>query len=69
MRVSARNVLRGTITRIELGAVNAQVTIEIARGVTIVSVITVESVKKLGLAEGGPAYAVIEASSVMVGGD
>ena len=53
--LSARNVLRGTVRKIELGAVNAQVTIEIARGVTIVSIITVDSVKNLGLVDGGPA--------------
>ena len=69
MKLSARNVLRGTVRSIEIGAVNAQVTLEIAPGVTIVSIITAESVKSLKLVQGGPAYAVIKASSVMVAVD
>jgi molybdopterin-binding protein len=69
MKISARNVLPGMIRDIEMGAVNAQLTIEIAPGITIVSIVTCDSVKHLGLAVGKPAYAVIKASSVMVGVD
>ena len=35
MKLSARNVLRGTIRKIEIGAVNAQVTLEIAPVVAV----------------------------------
>jgi molybdopterin-binding protein len=69
MRLSARNSLPGTIREIEMGAVNAQVTIEVAPGINIVSIITIDAVEKLGLAEGKRAYAVIKASSVMLGVD
>jgi molybdopterin-binding protein len=69
MKLSARNVLRGTIRKIEIGAVNAQITLEIAADVEVVSIITVDSVKRLGLVEGRTAYAVIKASSVMVAVD
>ncbi len=69
MKLSARNALPGTIRSIELGAVNAEVTIEIAPGLTIVSVITLDAVKGLGLKVGDHAYAVIKASSVMVAVD
>jgi molybdopterin-binding protein len=69
MKLSARNALAGTIRKIEMGAVNAEVTIEVAPGVTIVSIITMDAVKNLGLKEGRNAYAVIKASSVMVGVD
>jgi molybdopterin-binding protein len=69
MKISARNVLRGTVRNIEIGAVNAQVTLEVAPGVTVVSIITAESVNRLKLVQGGPAYAVIKASSVMVAVD
>jgi molybdopterin-binding protein len=69
MKLSARNTLPGTIRKIEMGAVNAQVTIEVAPGINIVSIITVEAVETLSLAEGKRAYAVIKASSVMVGID
>ena len=69
MKVSARNTLPGTIQKIEMGAVNAQVTIEVAPGINIVSIITVDAVKNLSLADGKRAYAVIKASSVMLGVD
>ena len=66
MKISARNILKGRITRIVDGAVNCEVTLEIAPGVEIVSIITKSSVHSLGLAVGGDACAVIKASSVMV---
>ena len=69
MKLSARNVLSGVIRKIDLGAVNGEVTIEVAPGVTIVSIITMDAVRSLGLKEGRNAYAVIKASSVMVGVD
>ena len=69
MKLSARNSLSGTIRKIEPGAVNAEVAIEVAPGITIVSIITLDAAKRLGLKEGQKAYAVIKASSVMVGVD
>jgi molybdopterin-binding protein len=69
MKLSARNSIPGVIRKIELGAVNAEVTLEVAPGIVIVSVITIEAVTNLGLKEGRNAYAVIKASSVMVGVD
>jgi molybdopterin-binding protein len=67
MRTSARNSLPGIIRKIELGSVNAEVTLEIAPGIEIVSIITVHAVENLGLKQGKQAFAVIKASSVMVG--
>lgn len=67
MRTSARNSLKGRIVALEHGSVNSVVTIEVADGVEIVSMITRDSAEKLGLAVGQEAYAVIKASSVMVG--
>jgi molybdopterin-binding protein len=69
MKLSARNSLPGTIRKIEPGAVNAEVTIELAPGLQVYSIITLDAVKDLGLKVGSPAYAVIKASSVMVGVD
>jgi molybdopterin-binding protein len=69
MRLSARNALPGVIRTIEPGAVNAEVTIELAPGLTVVSVITLDAVKSLNLKVGERAYAVIKASSVMVAVD
>ena len=69
MKLSARNVLRGTIRKVEIGAVNAEITLEIASGVQLVSIITADSVAALDLSEGKTAYAVIKATSVMVAVD
>jgi len=69
MKLSARNVLKGRVTAITPGAVNVEVVIEIAPGVQVVSIITKSSAESLGLAVGKEAYAVIKASSVMVGVD
>lgn len=69
MRVSARNVLKGKVVRLEPGAINTVVTMELAGGTQIVAVITKSSAQDLGLTVGREAYAIIKASSVMVGVD
>jgi molybdopterin-binding protein len=69
VKISARNTLPGVIRTIEPGAVTAEVTIELAPQLTVVSVITLDAVKSLNLKVGARAYAVIKASSVMVGVD
>jgi molybdopterin-binding protein len=69
MRISARNTLPGIVRKVEEGAVNAEVTIELAPNLSIVSIITLDAVKNLKLKTGDRAYAVIKASSVMVGVD
>lgn len=69
MKISARNVLPGTIVSIVRGPVTTEVTLEIAPGVQIVSTITSNSADSMQLKEGGKAYGLIKASSVMVGTD
>ena len=69
MKVSARNVLKGTIKQVVKGAVNTEVTLEVAPGVEITSIITSASALELGLAEGKVAYAVIKSSNVMMAVD
>jgi molybdopterin-binding protein len=69
MKLSARNVLKGKVMKIEHGAVNTEVTIELAGGAEVVSVITKSSAERLALKVGAPAYAVIKASEVMIAVD
>ena len=69
MRLSARNVLKGKVKKIIVGAVNSEVILELSKGVEVVSIITKESAENLKLAEGKEAYAVIKASNVMIGVD
>jgi molybdate transport system regulatory protein len=69
MKVSARNIFSGTVMKILKGAVNTEVTLALKGGDSIISVITNESVETLGLQEGKDAYAIIKASSVLIGTD
>ena len=65
MKLSARNILKGKIINIKKGATTAHVKIDIG-GQIVTSAITNEAVDELKLAEGQNAYAVINASDVMV---
>ena len=69
MKLSARNALPGIVRKIAPGAINAAVTIELAPGLIVVSVITLDAVNSLQLKVGDHAYAVIKASSVMIAVD
>ena len=69
MKISARNVLKGKVKVVKPGAVNTEVIIELPGGHEIVSIITIESAKTLGLAAGKEVYAIIKASNVMIGVD
>lgn len=66
MKISARNQLKGTVKEIKPGPVNSQVTVDIGGGNVITSMITTDSVKELGLSEGGTVHVVIKASEVML---
>jgi len=65
MKVSARNLIPGTVKSVTIGQVNAEVVID-AAGAAIVSVITKESAAALGIKAGSKVYAMIKASNVMV---
>lgn len=66
MRLSARNQLKGTVTAIKEGAVEAQVTIDVG-GQPITAVVTMDALKDLGVQVGGEAVAIIKADHVIVG--
>ena len=66
MRISARNVLPGTVVGITKGAVTSHVRIDIG-GAIVTAAITNEAVEALGLVEGAPASAIVKASDVMIG--
>ena len=69
MKLSTRNAFIGTITKIIRGPVSTEVTIRVAAGVEIVSVITTHSAKRLKLKKGQRAHALIKADHVIVGVD
>jgi len=66
MKISARNVLNGTVKEIQIGAVNAEVVVKLSNGAEIVSIITKESTERLQLSQGKQVSAVIKASDVMI---
>ncbi len=69
MKLSARNLIKGTVTEVVKGATTAHVRIDIGNNVIITSSITNEAVEELGLQKGQQAYAVIKASDVMIAVD
>jgi molybdopterin-binding protein len=66
METSARNQLAGTVVSVSLGAVMAEVAIDV-NGATVVAAITKESAERLGLAEGKSVVAIVKATDVMIG--
>ena len=69
MKLSARNQLKGKVVNINRGAVNSIVSIDIGGGNIITATISCSAVDELGPELGSDAYAVIKATSVMVGVD
>ena len=69
MKVSARNTFAGTVANITQGAVNAEVTISLKGGIPLTAVVTNGAIDNLGLTVGAEAYAIIKASSVIIGTD
>ena len=52
MKISARNVIKGKVKKVTVGAVNDEVIVELPGGNEIVSIITKSSAESLGLAPG-----------------
>ena len=69
MQLSARNVLKGTVRRVDHGAVESEILLELSPGVEIVSTITKRSAEQMNLRPGSTAWAVIKASNVIIGVD
>jgi len=65
MKISARNQLSGTVTKVNEGAAIANVDVDV-NGQRVVSSITVEAVKELGIKEGSAVTVIVKASDVML---
>jgi len=66
MKTSARNQFFGTVSRVQPGAINDEIDIDIAGGHRIVATITHESTENLGLKPGAQAFALVKASSIIL---
>ncbi|MGA1840711.1 MAG: TOBE domain-containing protein [bacterium] len=67
MKLSARNVLNGTIKKIVTGAINSEIIVDLGNGIEITSIITKASAENLKLKEGKNVSAVIKATNVIIG--
>lgn len=67
VQTSARNNFAGTVTAIQLGAVNAEITIDVGGSQPIIASITCESVESLDLKKGMRVLAFLKASSIIIG--
>jgi molybdopterin-binding protein len=65
MKLSARNILKGTVVEVTKGQTTAHVRLNVS-GAIVTASITNEAVDELKLQKGQTAYAVIKASDVMV---
>ena len=66
MELSARNQLKGRVTRVKSGSVMAEVEVAVEASV-IVAAITDGSNQRLSLAEGDQVTVIIKATEVMIG--
>ena len=66
MKSSARNQWSGTIASVKLGAVNAEVIVNLNGGTALVASITNESAKSMGLEFGQEVIALVKAPMIMV---
>lgn len=69
MQISARNQIIGKIIDINLGSVNAQITLELKSGKKLVSIITLNSVENLGLNLNDEVVALIKSSNILISTD
>ena len=69
MKISARNILKGTVVEVKKGQTTSHVRIDIGGGNVITASITNEAVDSLKLQKEQGAYAIIKATSVMIGVD
>jgi molybdopterin-binding protein len=66
MKLSARNIFKGTVESVEEGIITAKVKIKVETPITVTAVITKEAVKDLELKRGDKAAAVIKATEIMI---
>ncbi|MBW4512413.1 MAG: molybdopterin-binding protein [Scytonematopsis contorta HA4267-MV1] len=69
MKVSARNTISGTVKQIIPGAINTEVTVEVAPGIEMTGIITKTSAENLELSIGQKAYVLVKSSDVMIAVD
>ena len=64
--LSTRNQFAGTVSKVTPGAVNAEVIVDLPGGASIASIVTMGSIKNLGLEAGKKVTAIVKASQVIL---
>ena len=67
LRLSATNQIKGKITAVKEGAVNAEISVRSAGGENLSAIVTNGSVKNLALAVGDEVTAIVKATQIIVG--
>jgi molybdopterin-binding protein len=67
MKLSARNMLKGTVKELEIGTVNAVVKVDIGSGQVLSSMITLDAARDMDLKVGDEVFAIIKSSNVILG--
>lgn len=69
MKISARNLISGTVKDVKHGPVNSQIRVDIGGGNVITSMITTDAANDLGIAVGKEVKVIIKASEVLLATD
>jgi len=66
MKSSARNQFGGSVSRLAIGPVSAEVTLTLAGGHEVTATVTSSAARRMGLREGGEAIALVKASAIVL---
>jgi molybdopterin-binding protein len=67
MKLSARNQLKGRITKVEEGLITAKVMLDLGNGNIISAIISKDAISDLDLKPGDTAFAIIKSTEVIIG--
>ncbi len=65
-RISARNRIKGTVSVVDVGAVNTEIVLDIGDGKTIIAIVSNDGARELGLKVGDSAWALFKSSHVIL---
>jgi molybdopterin-binding protein len=66
MKISARNQLKGKITKVEEGLITAKVTLDLGNGNVVSAIISKDAIADLDLKAGIEAIAIIKSTEVII---
>lgn len=66
MKTTARNQFAGTVTQVDVGPITAQATVTLSSGQEVVASLTAAAARRLGLALGKEAIALVKSSAVVL---